>query len=85
MGKLDLGAALAREALVLVKLTLTDSRGATLSDNLYWQGRDAASQRRLIDLRPQSIAVSARARKAGRDTRVDVTLTNRGRAPALAA
>jgi hypothetical protein len=29
--------------------------------------------------------VSARARKAGEDTRVDVVLTNQGRAPALAA
>jgi hypothetical protein len=84
-GKLDLKPLLAREALVLVKLTLTDSRGATLSDNLYWQGRDAASQRRLMDLRPQSIGVSARARQAGEDTRVDVVLTNQGRAPALAA
>jgi hypothetical protein len=85
LGKLDLGAALAHEALVLVKLTLTDSRGATLSDNVYWQGRDAASQRRLTELRPQPIAVSARARRAGADTRVDVVLTNRGRTAALGA
>jgi hypothetical protein len=83
LGKLDLGAALTREALVLVKLTLTDSRGTTLSDNVYWQGRDAASQRRLTALRPQPIEVSARARRAGADTRVDVVLTNRGRAVAL--
>jgi hypothetical protein len=85
LAALDLKSVLAREALVLVKLVLTDSRGATLSENLYWQGRDAASQRRLLDLRPQPIGVSARARKAGEDTRVDVVLTNPGRAPALAA
>ena len=85
LAPLDLESLLAREALVLVKLTLTDSRGAILSDNLYWQGRDAASQRRLMDLRPQSIAVSAHARKAGDDTRVDVVVRNQGRAPALAA
>jgi Exo-beta-D-glucosaminidase Ig-fold domain len=84
LAALDVEPLLAREGLVLVKLTLTDSRGATLSDNLYWQGREAASQRRLTDLRPQSIAVSARARRDGKDTRVDVTLTNRGREPALA-
>jgi hypothetical protein len=83
LGKLDLGAALAQEALVLVKLTLTDSRGATLSDNVYWQGRDTASQRRLTELRPQPIEVSARAHRADADTRVDVVLTNRGRAAAL--
>jgi hypothetical protein len=81
---LDLKPLLAREALVLVKLTLTDSRGATLSDNLYWQGRDAASQRRLVELRPQPIGMTARARKAGEDTQVEVVLTNQGRAASLA-
>jgi beta-galactosidase/beta-glucuronidase len=91
---LGLDALLAREALVLVKLTLTDAKGATLSDNLYWQGRDAASQRRLNDLAPQSIELSARAHKNGVDTpgvdapavdtRVAVLLRNRGRAAALA-
>jgi hypothetical protein len=85
LAPLDLEPLLAREGLVLVKLTLTDSRGATLSDNLYWQGRDAASQRRLNDLRPQAIALSAHAHKTPEGTRVDVLLTNRGRAPALAA
>jgi hypothetical protein len=85
LAPLDLDRLLTREALVLVKLTLTDSGGTVLSDNLYWQSRDAASQRRLDDLRPQPIAVSARARKDGEDTRIDVVLTNQGRAAALAA
>jgi hypothetical protein len=84
LAPLDLKSLLARESLLLVKLTLTDSRGAILSDNLYWQGRDAASQRRLMDLRPQSISVSAHARKAGDGTRVDVVMSNQGRSPALA-
>lgn len=82
---LDLDRLLGREALVLVKLTLTDSGGTILSDNLYWQSRDAADQRRLDDLQPQPVAVSARARKDGEDTRVEVVLTNDGRAAALAA
>ena len=85
LGKLDLKSALAHEALVLVKLNLTDSRGATLSDNVYWQGRDAASQQRLTALPTQPIEVAARARRDGADTRVDVVLTNRGRAAALGA
>lgn len=83
--KLDLAPLLEREALLIVRLTLTDSTGAALSDNLYWQGRDAASQRRLVGLSPQPIALSARARRDGEDTRVDVELWNRGRLPALAA
>jgi hypothetical protein len=85
LAALDLKPVLAREGLVFVQLTLSDSYGATLSENLYWQGRDAASERRLLDLRPQSIGVTARARKSGEDTRVEVVLTNQGRAPALAA
>jgi Exo-beta-D-glucosaminidase Ig-fold domain/Concanavalin A-like lectin/glucanases superfamily/Glycosyl hydrolases family 2/Glycosyl hydrolases family 2, sugar binding domain/Glycosyl hydrolases family 2, TIM barrel domain len=83
--RLDLEPLLAREGLVLVKLTLTDSRGATLSDNLYWQGKDAASQRRLLELHPQSVSVTARGHRDGEDTHVDVLLRNQGGAPALAA
>jgi Exo-beta-D-glucosaminidase Ig-fold domain/Concanavalin A-like lectin/glucanases superfamily/Glycosyl hydrolases family 2/Glycosyl hydrolases family 2, sugar binding domain/Glycosyl hydrolases family 2, TIM barrel domain len=85
LAPLDLQPLLARETLVLVKLTLSDSQGATLSDNLYWQGRDAASQRRLNDLQPQPIGIAAHAHKVGEDTRVDVLLTNQGHAAALAA
>ena len=83
LAKLDLEPALAREGLVLVKLTLSDSSGAILSDNFYWQGRDAASLRRLGELQPQPIGMAAHARKDGADTRVEVVLRNRGRAPAL--
>jgi hypothetical protein len=88
---LDLADALAAETLVLVKLSLTDSSGATLSDNVYWQGRDAASQQRLNDLKPQPIEINARtlsaasSAAAGEGTRIDVLLRNRGRVPALTA
>jgi hypothetical protein len=85
LGKLDLKPLLDREALVLVKLTLTDSQGTTLSDNLYWQGRDGASHRRLVDLAAQPIGVSVLAHKVDEGTRVDVLLTNQGQAPALEA
>jgi hypothetical protein len=83
--RLDLAPLLAREGLVLVKLTLTDARGVTLSDNVYWQGKDAASQRRLLELHAQAVTVTARRRMGGEDTRVDVLLRNQGDAPALAA
>ncbi len=55
---LDLAGRLARQPLVLVKLSLTDSSGAVVSDNLYWQGRDAASQRRLNELRAQPVLLA---------------------------
>ena len=81
--RLDLAKVLAREGLVLVKLTLVDSTGATRSQNLYWQGTDAASQRRLVDLVPQPIDVAAHARPIDREMGVDVILANKGSEPAL--
>ena len=84
LAPLDLGPVLAREGLVLVKLTLTEPHGATLSDNLYWEGRDAASHRRLVELRPQPIGIAASVRREGEDTSIVLTLTNRGSVPALA-
>jgi Exo-beta-D-glucosaminidase Ig-fold domain/Glycosyl hydrolases family 2/Concanavalin A-like lectin/glucanases superfamily/Glycosyl hydrolases family 2, sugar binding domain/Glycosyl hydrolases family 2, TIM barrel domain len=76
---------LIKEGLVLVKLTLTDARGSVLSENLYWQGLDSSSQRRLNELAPQSIDMSARAHSVGGDSQVDVLLTNRGPVPVLNA
>ena len=82
---LDLAAALAREGLVLVKLILSDFSGTTLSENMYWQGRDPASQQRLNELQPQPLAISAQVRRADRDALIDVALENRGTVPALNA
>ncbi|MGO9948305.1 MAG: glycoside hydrolase family 2 TIM barrel-domain containing protein, partial [Steroidobacteraceae bacterium] len=82
---LDLTVALAREGLVLVKLILRDSSGTTLSENMYWQGRDPASQQRLNELHPQPIAMSAQARRDERGALIDVALENRGTAAALNA
>jgi hypothetical protein len=82
---LDLARALAQEGLVLVKLTLTDASGAPMSDNVYWQGREAASQQRLNDLAVQPIAMSAQTHSSESGDLVDVKLANRGTAPALSA
>jgi hypothetical protein len=78
---LDLEPLLDAQALVLVKLTLTDSNGA-LSDNVYWQGRDEASQQRLNSLAAQTVTARMIA-VAGE--RIDVMLENHGREPALNA
>jgi hypothetical protein len=94
---LELGAELERQELVLVKLSLTDANGAPVSDNVYWQGRDAASQQRLNALRVQPVRISARVLpvdrradaaadgSAQRASRIDVVLENRGHEPALTA
>ena len=82
---LDLALALTQEGLVLVKLTLTDASGAPLSDNLYWQGHEAASQQRLNDLAVQPITMSAQSHFSESGDLVDVRLANHGTAPALSA
>jgi hypothetical protein len=82
---LDLAALLDAETLVLVKLSLQDSSGTTLSENVYWQARDEAGYRRLNSLSPQAVAIRAEAHGAGDGRRIDVTLVNRGSAPVLNA
>ena len=84
LAPLNLKPVLEREGMVLVVLRLTDARGTVLSDNLYWQGRDADSHRRLMDLPQQPIGMSATARESTGETRILVTLNNRGRTAALA-
>ncbi len=85
LAPLPLESLLAGEGLVLVRLTLTDAHGALVSENTYWQGRDAGAYRRLNELSPQPVEVSARAARSDEGMRVEVALVNRGREPALAA
>jgi hypothetical protein len=81
----ELSQTLSRERLVLVKLTLTDSEGALLSDNVYWQARTPADQQRLNGLKAQAVDMSARSREAGADLWVAVRVANSGNAPILNA
>ena len=82
---LPLSDLLTREQLVLVELRLEDSSGVLVSNNLYWQGRDAVAQRRLNELSPQTLTLSASAHPSSSGTQVQVLLTNPGRTAALAA
>jgi Exo-beta-D-glucosaminidase Ig-fold domain/Glycosyl hydrolases family 2, sugar binding domain/Concanavalin A-like lectin/glucanases superfamily/Glycosyl hydrolases family 2/Glycosyl hydrolases family 2, TIM barrel domain len=81
---LDLKPWLEKHGLVLVQLNLTNARGSLLSNNLYWQSADLASQHRLIDLSPQPIAISARSVPQTDGTRIDVLVKNNGNEVALA-
>jgi hypothetical protein len=74
------------EPVVLVALSLVDSKGATLSESVYWQGREEASLRRLNDLPVQLIIVVAHETQRNSEKAVvTVDLINRGTGPALAA
>jgi hypothetical protein len=75
---LDL-APLMGDGAVLVKLALTDSAGAAVSENLYWLGATSAAYRKLGRLGAATVTASARAEKG----RVVVSLKNTGSVAAI--
>jgi hypothetical protein len=74
----------ARDPVVLVALSLVDSKGKVLSESIYWQGRDESSLRELNELAPQPVSVTAHETPGTPEAVVSVDLVNRGNAPALA-
>ena len=85
LAPLALAAALAREKLVFVRLSLRSAQGALLSRNLYWQSLTDEDQRALAQLTPQSLAVKTSARAEGADMVVRIELANPTRTPVLQA
>jgi hypothetical protein len=85
LAPLSVPALLAREGIVFVVLTLTDSAGTLLSRNVYWQARADQDERRLSGLPPQSLSLSARSHAEGGDTVIAIDVANQGRTPALLA
>lgn len=79
---LDLSGPLGHGA-AIVRLDLTGSDGAALSNNLYWVAKDAASERQLSAMAAQPVSIAAASSAAGAETVVAVTLANTGAAPAL--
>jgi hypothetical protein len=83
---LELREALEKEGVVLVELSLTDANGALLSSNIYWPSRSNADLERLSKLAAQPLVLTATATKDSPEgTRLEITLQNRGRVPALLA
>jgi hypothetical protein len=56
-----------------------------LSENLYWQSKDEASQQRLNTLAAQPVAVSIKSAASSGERALIVSLMNRGKAAALNA
>ncbi|MHA6718715.1 glycosyl hydrolase 2 galactose-binding domain-containing protein [Sphingomonas sp. RS6] len=72
--------------MLLVELTLSDAKGAVISRNFYWRGRDTAAYRALDGLATVPLEMTASApRLDGEDRAVAVTLVNRSTVPALNA
>lgn len=84
-GRLALEPLMAREAVVLVSLDLTDSAGKLLSENLYWEAGWDGDLRKLTAMAPQKLSLSASRTDKDGEARLSVTLTNQGSQPALMA
>ena len=85
LGALDLHHALEGEGVVFVELTLTDSNGARVSNNLYWESRAEGDLGRLSEMPAQSLELSATAQASVGASVVTLKLHNRGPTPALLA
>lgn len=73
------------QGLVLVELTLTDSAGNSLSNNLYWESRTDSDLVGLNSLSNQALLVSATSHPSAEGSVVDIRMTNKGPTPALLA
>ena len=80
---LDLKPWLKLHGLVLVQLNLTDSHDSPVSNNVYWQSENDAGQRRLTELAPQPLALSAHSVAQDEGASLDVLVKNLGREVAL--
>lgn len=84
-GTVDLAPHMANAGMVLVALDLTDAKGAILSRNLYWRGRDTAAYRALNAMPAAAISLKAQSGPTqGTDRPLTLTLANTGKTPALA-
>lgn len=83
--QIDLAPLMANGDMVLVALELVDARGAVLSRNVYWRGRDTAAYRELNTMPTTAISLTAQSGPAqGADRPLAITLANTGKTPALA-
>ena len=76
-------APLEKDAVVLVKLELTDEGGKVLSSNLYWLTAEHQNYRELTRLTPATVVATATSRRETDAVHVHVELKNTGAAVAL--
>ena len=75
----------AREVVVFVKFTLLDKDARVLAENFYWHAAQKSGYRRLNEMGEAVLDCSAVLRTKAGGSHVEVELTNRGAAVALAA
>jgi hypothetical protein len=85
LAPLPLAALLEKQGVVIVALELRDADGRTVSENVYWPARDAASYAALERLAPQALALSATGQVDGDEILAEIAVHNPGSIPVLAA
>ncbi len=75
---------LEQEHLVFVRLRLLSAQGGVLSTNTYWLAADGDGSRELNTLAPAQLATRAEGSQQGEQSRITVTLTDKGAQPAVA-
>jgi hypothetical protein len=80
----SIGSYVAKHRTVVVELILTSARGQELSRNVYWQGREDADLQALNSMAHEPIDIEVGQCQVRDATCREVTLSNRGRSPALA-
>ncbi|GEN98611.1 glycosyl hydrolase [Novosphingobium sediminis] len=84
-GTVDLAPLMNKGGMVLVAIDLVDTKGAVLSRNFYWRGRDSAAYRALNGMPAATVGLTAKANgQTGSDRVLTVDLANTGKTPALA-
>ena len=76
-------APLEKEQVILVKLDLSDQRGAPVSSNLYWLTSESRDLRDLVRLASPTVNIRATETREGGQVRVHVELKNTGSDVAL--
>lgn len=84
-GHLALGSYLSENKVVVVALSLTDASGTPLSRNVYWQADQETDMKRLTQMAPQPVSLSARQERRGDEVVVTIDIADQGAAPALMA
>lgn len=66
-----------------IRLKLEDKEGNTVSENIYWQGREKGNIKAVHDVPEASVSGRCRRSSEGDEECVEVTLTNDGTSPAM--
>jgi hypothetical protein len=84
---IDFGIAplLAKHGVMIVKATLKDAGGKTVSESVYWPSSTPEGQRELESLARVAVEVRATVRQDGTERKLDITLHNPSNVPVLNA